>query len=172
MSPTDDQRLPAQGRWLAVAAIAVGVVLGAWMVVSALGQGGPARANRAEIAALETRLTEIREAVQPIAVAFTIDPTPGLIDVDSYRARVAAVRDLVDSTNGLAASSEAALEIRDLIVTGGAQVVDGLDGALDALQSNDESGTAEPDALVAEGVASLQEAQARINEVLGRTKSE
>jgi hypothetical protein len=154
---------------LAVAAVVVGLSVGVWLVSSALSRGGPSRANRAEVSALEVRLTAIRDAVQPIAMSFTAATAPTFIDVGEYRTRIEEVRELVDSTNGLAASSEAALEIRDLIVTGGAQVVDGLDGALDALQSNDASATEAPDALVAEGIGSLQEAQARINEVLGRT---
>lgn len=168
MKEPDINRLPAWARGLAVIAVVIGLVAGVWVTLSALNKGGPAKANRGEISALEARLTEIRDGVQPIAVSFTSAATPKYIDVESYRTRIALVRDLVDSTNGLPASSEPAREIRDLIVTGGAQVVDGLDGALDALQSNDASGTTEPDQLVAEGIGSLQEAQARINEVLGR----
>jgi hypothetical protein len=152
-----------------VTAVLIGLLIGTWSVWSALNRGGPAQANKAEVSALESRLTAVRDAVQPIALSFTTDTAPKVIDVGEYRARIARVRTLVDTTNGMRASSETAREIRDLIVTGGAQVVDGLDAALDALQSDDASATDAPDALVAEGIGSLQEAQARINEALGRT---
>lgn len=151
--------------WVAVALI--GSALGAWLVWSVLDRPLSSTPDREEIAALDSRLKEIRSGIGPIAISFSAETTSDVIDVADYRIRVRAVRSLVDSTNGMAASSPEALEIRDLIVTGGAQVLDGFDGALDALASNDASAATSPASLVDEGIAALQDAQDKIDALLG-----
>lgn len=162
----DTRSVPARTITVVIAAALVGVAAGGWLVWSALNPRQASVPNRAEIVALRTRLGEVQSAITPVAVSFTAETTSGVIDIADYRVRIAVIRNLVDETNGMSASSPEALEIRDLIVTGGSQVLDGLDDALDALASDDESATVAPDALVGDGIAALQEAQVRIDEVL------
>ena len=62
-----------------------------------------------------------------------------------------------------------ALQVRDQIVTGGSEVLAGLDMALDALVSNDESATTPAAVQVEDGLQQLQEARDTLDRLLGRT---
>lgn len=149
---------------LAVAAVVVLGGLAVWGFLSRPLSSAPARS---ELTALRARLGEVRAAIAPIAVSFTSVEESAAVDVSDYRTRIGAARELVDSTNGMPASSPDAEEVRDLIVTGGSQVLDGFDGALNALESNDASAAAAPASLVDEGIATLQQAQDTIDRLLG-----
>ena len=152
---------------LAAALVVVGIgALIAWNVVHRPLTTAP---NTSELVALDSRLTTIQDRIRPIAAAFTSEPATGVIDVGSYREKIAAVRELVDSTNGLSVTDPDALEVRDLIITGGSQVLDGMDAALDALQSNDASATVAASAAVDDGLSTLQDARDKLDALLGKT---
>jgi hypothetical protein len=153
---------------LAAAALVALMGIGGWLVWTALERPLPVASDRAEILALDERLTAVQGAIGPIAATFTSRPATGVIDVGSYRARIAAAGRLVDSTNGLTVSSPDATEIRDLIITGGSQVLEGLSLALDALQSNDASATTPAASEVDEGLAALQDARTKLDTLLGK----
>jgi hypothetical protein len=70
--------------------------------------------------------------------------------------------------NGLEVTDPEALTIRDLIVTGGSEVLAGLNLALDALVSDEASATVQADAQVVEGLQQLQEARDTLDRLLGR----
>jgi hypothetical protein len=75
----------------------------------------------------------------------------------------------VDEVNGIPVIDPEALQVRDLIVTGGSQVLTGLDLALDAAESDDASAT-QPAALEVEaGMQSLKEARDLLDTLTGRT---
>jgi hypothetical protein len=93
---------------------------------------------------------------------------PSVIDVAAYRADVGRVRDLVDATNDLAATSGDALEIRDLILTGGSQVVAGMQETLDGMSADDADAITAAAAHVEEGLGNLQTARRRLDVALGR----
>lgn len=156
------ERLP-----LVVAAVAGAVVLllVGWSLWSAL--TNPSTPDLTEIRSLDAKLSEVKAALEPIATSFTSEPATGLIDVGDYRDRIRRARRIVDSTNDLPINSAEALEIRDLVLTGGAQVVSGMDSALDSLLSDETSGTEEAATMVEDGMALLQQAQDRIDALLG-----
>jgi len=169
---TGPQRAAKRTRVLVAAALALAgvavVALSGLLVYNALHRPLDSSPDRAELVALDERLTAIQNGIKPIATAFTSEPATGVIDVGSYRSRIAAVRDLVDSTNGLSVTSPDALEVRDLIITGGSQVLDGMDAALDALQSDEASATGQATAAVDDGLATLQDARDKLDALLGK----
>jgi hypothetical protein len=164
----------APRRLLLIALVSLGLIallaVGFRLAWTALERPLTVTPDRTELQALDRRLTDIRNAIKPIATAFASEPATGLIDVGSYRTRIAAVGRLVDSTNDLSVTSPEAIEVRDLIITGGSQVLAGMDSALDALQTDDASATAPASEQVDEGLASLQDAHDKLNALLG-TKS-
>jgi hypothetical protein len=146
---------------------------GAWFAYDAFTRPIVATPDRAELTALDAQLTRIQDEFRPIATAFTSQTgteTGGIIDVDAYRAQVANVRDLVDSTSDLAATSKEALEIRDLVLTGGSEVVAGMNEALDALVADDPDASDAAAGHVDEGLANLQAARRLLDVLLGRTQ--
>lgn len=153
---------------LAVAAVLTAIALGAlWLTArGAAASGTPTR--DAELAALDTRLQEVRAAITPIAASFTSLSSSATIDVDSYRARIAAARRIVDGVNGEEVADADAQQIRDLIVTGGSQVLAGMDLALDALVSDEASATEPAATQVDEGLQRLQEARDLLDTLRGR----
>lgn len=154
----------------ALAALAlVGLVaIGAWIAFTALDRPLSTAPDRAELVALDERLSKIQNTIKPIAASFAAEPDTGLIDVGSYRTRILAARDLVDSTNGLTVTSPQAIEVRDLIITGGSQVLSGMSAALDALQADEASATAAASGQVDEGLAALQDARDKLDALLGK----
>lgn len=144
------------------------VALGAWLARAALDRPLAATPDRAELVALDGRLTAIQSAIRPIATAFGLEPDTGLIDVGAYRAKIGGVRRLVDSTNDLAVSGPEALEVRDLVITGGSQVLTGMDAALDALMNDEASATVPAISQVDEGLAALQDARDKLDALLGK----
>jgi hypothetical protein len=160
-------------RWraagIALSAIAVlsAIAAGAWWVTARLAGDAPAAPERAEIAALSRRLDAVDAAIKPIATDFTSEPPTGAIDVAAYRARIAAARRIVDETNGIAATGADAARLRDLIVTGGSQVLAGMDMALDAAVSDDASATAPAALQVEQGLQTLQEARDLLGTLTG-----
>ena len=153
---------------IAVAGMVFVMAAAAWSVWALLNRPLAATPDRAELVALDDRLTAIQETITPIAEAFTSEPATGLINVGSYRARIVTARRLVDSTNELSVSTPDAIEVRDLIITGGSQVLEGLDAALDALQSDEPSATPPAAALVDDGLAALQDARDKLDALLGK----
>jgi hypothetical protein len=153
---------------LAAATLVALLAVGGWIVWTALERPLPVASDRAELLALDERLTAVQGAIGPIAATFTSRPATGVIDVGSYRARIAEAGRLVDSTNGLTVSSPDAMEIRDLIITGGSQVLEGLSLALDALQADEASATIPAASEVDEGLAALQDARTKLDALLGK----
>jgi hypothetical protein len=158
--------------WLTVAITLLVIVTAAasWAIYMAVNRPLATSPDTEEMQALDARLTRIESEIRPIASAFTSEAASGTIDVASFRARVARVRDLVDSTNDLAASTPEALEIRDLILTGGAQIVNGMSEALDALVSNDATATTPAAAHIDEGLTNLQDARTHLDAAFGRIR--
>ncbi len=146
------------------------VGLGGWLLYGALNRPLATPADPAQLRALDARLLEIENAARPIATQFTSETATSAIDIGAYRARAAALRDLVDSTNDLAATSPDALEIRDLILTGGSQIAAGIADALDAAASDQASATLTAATRVDEGLSNLAAARAKLDLLLGRTK--
>jgi hypothetical protein len=144
------------------------LVAGGWLAYTALTRPLTSAPDTAELSALDARLTAIENEMRPIATAFTSQSETGTIDLRAYSTRVTHLRDLVDSTNGLAATSPDALEVRDLILTGGAQIVDGMNQALGALASDDASAATPAASRVEEGLANLTEARRKLDILLGR----
>lgn len=158
----------------AVAIVAVLLAAaGAWFAYDAFTRPIVVTPDRAELTALDAQLTRIQDELRPIATAFTSQTdteTGGVIDVDAYRMRIAKVRDLVDSTSDLAATSKESLEIRDLVLTGGSEVVAGMYEALDALVADDPDAATAAAGHVDEGLANLQAARRLLDVLLGRTQ--
>ncbi len=155
---------------IAAAALAVLTVLalGSWWITVTLSGAGPAGSQSQELTDLSARLDAVEAAIQPIAVAFTSEPASGAIDVEAYRVRIAAARKVVDEINGMDVGGADALEVRDLIVTGGSEVLAGLDLALDAAASDEASATAPAALQVEEGLQTLKEARDLLDTLRGR----
>jgi hypothetical protein len=166
--------VPERGRrtvlLVAIAVIVVAALVAAtgWFVWSALNRPLATANDTGELLALSARLTAIEDTITPIAQTFTSRPATGLIDVSAYRARIAQAQKLVDSTNDLTVTGASAIEVRDLIITGGSQVLEGFTMALDALQSNDASATDPAATEVDAGLASLQDARNKLDGLLGK----
>jgi hypothetical protein len=156
---------------IALAALVVlsALAAGAWWLTVQLGSERPSAAESEELASLSERLDAVNAALTPIAVAFTSEPASAPIDVDSYRARIASARKLVDEINGIPVTDPDALQVRDLIVTGGSQVLTGLDLALDAAESDEASATQPAVLEVEAGMQTLREAKDLIDTLEGRT---
>jgi hypothetical protein len=178
-APAAPDARPARGfarSQLAIAALtllALAVVAGVWFAFQSFARPETETPDRAELVALETQLERIQSDIQPIATALasaTATGAGGVIDVAAYRERVAALRDIVDSTNDLSATTTAALEVRDLVLTGGSQVVAGMNQALDALASDEASATTAAAVRVEDGVANLEDAHAKLQALLGVTQ--
>lgn len=145
------------------------VAAGAWWIVVTLNAAPASPAAAAELTTLDAKLTRVRDAIAPIAREFTSEPATGLIDVGAYRARIDETRRLVDSLNGLEVTDTDAQQVRDLIVTGGSEVLSGMDAALDALASDEASAT-EPAILQLDaGLSKLQDARELLDSLLGRS---
>jgi len=149
----------------ALTAIAAGV----WWLTVTLADTRSSGPRRAEVAALGERLDAVSAAITPIATGFTAEPTSGVIDVTAYRTRIASARALVDAVNGIAVTDADALQLRDLIVTGGSQVLTGMDMALDALVSDEASATGPASLQVEQGLQTLQEARDLLRTLTGRS---
>ena len=145
------------------------VALGGWLLYGALNRPLATPADPAQLRALDVRLVQIENAARPIATEFTSETATAAIDISAYRAQAAALRDLVDSTNDLAATSPDALEIRDLILTGGSQISAGISDALDAAASDQASATLTAATRIDEGLSNLAAARAKLDLLLGRT---
>jgi hypothetical protein len=164
-------KLAGRKRVLAFAGIGVLVLallaLAGWGFWSFLGRTVDTPVNRAQYEALDRKLTAVHDAVTPIAIAFTSQSATTPVDLDSYRAKVAAARKVVTSVNDVQLTSPDAVEIRDMILTGGAQVVDGMDAALTALSRDSTSGADAAAATVEEGLTTLDDAKSRLDQILG-----
>jgi len=161
---------PAPLLTAAIIVLALLIALGAWLGYGALNRPLEVPADPAELTALDARLVEIEDTARPIAAAFAAEPATASVDVDAYRAKLAALRALVDSTNDLEATSPEALEVRDLVLTGGSQVVAGMEAALDAAAANEPSATVPAAAKVDEGLSNLAAARDKLDVLLGRIK--
>jgi len=154
---------------LAAVVVLTAVAAGAWWLTTLRTVNAPATAQSAELTALDGRLKAVRAAITPIASSFATESAGAAINVASFRDRIAAARRLVDEVNGLDVTDPDALQVRDLIVTGGSEVLAGLDMALDALVSNDATATTPAAVQVEEGLQQLQEARDTLDRLLGRT---
>lgn len=153
-----------------VAVLAMGLIAAAvWGVTVLLADPLPDRVRMAEYETLDARLKAVDAAITPIALAFTSEPASSSIDIGAYRDKVASARAVVDGVNGVEVSGADALRIRDLIVTGGSQVVSGMNMALDAAQSDEASAATPAFVQVEEGLSALQEARRLLDDLLGRT---
>lgn len=152
-----------------IALVVLAAVAGAWWIAVTRDPDTSSPIARAELTSLDARLTQVHDAITPIADAFTSEPETGALDVGAYRARIEAARRLVDDVNGLEVTDPDALQIRDLIVTGGSEVLAGMDLALDALSSDDASAAAPALTQVDAGLSKLQEARGMLDRLLGRS---
>jgi hypothetical protein len=153
----------------AAAFVLTAIAAGAWWLTVTLSDSRSAGPQRAELTALSERLDAVSAAITPIATDFTTEPTSGAIDVTAYRTRIAAARRLVDEVNGIAVTDADAAQLRDLIVTGGSQVLTGMDMALDALISDEASATGPASLQVEQGLQTLQEARDLLQTLTGRS---
>ena len=168
-APAEGPRAPVLAAVIIVAVLLLAA--GGWFAYTSLTTPVATGADRTELVAIDTQLTAIQDRIRPIASALTAQTetsTPGVIDVATYRADVGRVRDLVDATNDLAATSGDALEIRDLILTGGSQVVAGMQRTLDGMSADDADAITAAAAHVEEGLGNLQAARRRLDVALGR----
>jgi hypothetical protein len=156
--------LIALGTLVALSALAAGV----WWLTVWLGSERPDVKKTTQLTTLSDRLDAVNAAITPIAVAFTSEPATAPLDVDSYRTRIASARQVVDQVNGIVVADPDALQVRDLIVTGGSQVLEGLDLALDAAESDEASATPPAAIEVEAGMQSLKEARDLLDTLLGR----
>jgi hypothetical protein len=150
--------------------LALFVVAGAWFAYDALNRPLAVEADRSELLAVEAQLERISGEVRPIAAALTSQTATGVagvIDVRAYRQGIESLRHLVDATNDIAATSPEALEIRDIVLTGGSQIVTGMTQALDALAADESSATVAAGAQVEEGLANLESARTKLDILLG-----
>jgi len=154
---------------LAAVVMLTALAAGVWWVTTLFASPRPDTRQTAELTALDDRLKAVRAAITPIASSFATESAGAAINVASFRDRIAAARRLVDEVNGLDVTDPDALQVRDLIVTGGSEVLAGLDMALDALVSNDATATTPAAVQVEEGLQQLQEARDTLDRLLGRT---
>jgi hypothetical protein len=168
--PRPDRRTLIVATAAVVVAIAI-LVAGGWRFWVLLNADTEPTVDRAELQALQTKLAAVKGAITPIAVAFTSQSSTATIDLAAYRSRVEAARTVVSGVNDVRLSSPDAIEVRDMIITGGSQVLDGMDAALDALASDEASAADEASVTVEEGLATLDEAAARLQDLLGTTSS-
>jgi hypothetical protein len=172
-TPTPGADGVGEGRrraWSVVGLAIAGIVLLAlagWSLWGFLDRASSPGTDLEELRALDARLTRIEDTLRPIAISFTSQPATAPIDVTSYRDRIADARIVVQSVNDLPTTSATALEVRDAILTGGTQVLDGMESALAALASDDASATEGASAQVEEGLTQLDEARTRLRELLG-----
>jgi len=165
-APGGRRRVRVLGLVVAVLAIG-GFALAGWGIWAFMSRETPPTPDRAELEALEAKLTTVRETIEPIAVAFTSQGATTPIDVAAYGARIERARRTVTSVNDVRLTSPQAIEVRDMIITGGSQVLDGMDEALVALVSDEASGAEQASSLVEEGLTALEDAKARLDELLG-----
>lgn len=156
-------------RWIAVGVIVLAAA--GWAIWIYLNHVAEPVADRAQYEALSRKLTAIRNEITPIALAFTSQGATTPIDVSAYRTRIAAARTMVSSVNDVQVTSPDALEIRDLILTGGAEVVQGMDDAITALTQDSTSGADAASVTVEEGLTILDDARSRLDTVLGTSST-
>lgn len=152
-----------------VALLALAAVACVWWFVVLRVADPSSTAASTQLTALDAKLTQVRDAIAPIAREFTTEPTSGPVDVKAYRTKIGEARDLVDGANGLEITDPDALEVRDLIVTGGSEVLAGMDAALDALVSDEASATGPAVIQVDAGLAKLEDARDLLDKLLGRS---
>lgn len=166
--PAEAERRRALIIVLVAAVVLIALAAGAWWLATTLPTPRQATTQSVELTALDARLKAVRATITPIASSFASDTAKGAIDVEAYRARIAAAQKTVDDVNGLEVTDPEALTVRDLIVTGGSEVLTGLNLALDALVSDEASATAQADLQVEDGLQQLQEARDTLDRLLGR----
>lgn len=155
---------------IALAGILVlSAVAGAGWFIAARAAAPSSPAATTELTALDVELTRVRGSITPIAREFTTEPTSGPIDVGAYRAKIGEARRLVDGVNGLEVTDPGALEVRDLILTGGSEVLAGMDSALDALVSDEATATQPALIQVDDGLAKLEDARDLLDRLLRRS---
>jgi hypothetical protein len=166
-APHDGPRSPVLTSALTL--LVLFVIAGAWLAYGALTRPLVQTPDRGELVAVEAQLDRVQSEIRPIATALasaTATSATGTIDLAAYRSLIAELRGLVDATNGLPASSAAVLEVRDLVLTGGSQVVAGMSQALDAMASDDTTATTAAAVRVEDGIRNLESAHAKIEAML------
>ena len=150
--------------------VALLLVAGVWFAWVAFTRPLVAAPDTSELRAIDAHLARIENSIRPIAAAFTSQSATSPIDLEDYAGRVDALRALVDSTNDLSASTPDTLEIRDLVLTGGSQIANGMTAALTALRSDDASAAVPAATHIEEGLANLADARQKIDTALGRNQ--
>lgn len=172
--PGRDGGGPSAGRRAALVSLAALVVLttavaGVWWIAAGHSAAPSSPAKQVELTSLDAKLEQVRGTITPIAREFTSEPASGAIDVSAYRTRVDEARRLVDAVNGLEIADPDALQVRDLVVTGGSEVLAGMDAALDALTSDDASAAVPAATQVDAGLSKLQDARDLLDSLLTRS---
>lgn len=162
--PRHDDKAPSAGKRAVLVSVAALLALaaaaaGVWWITVGRSTAPSSRAGQAELESLDAKLKQVQGTITPIAREFTSESSTGAIDVSAYRARVDETRRLVDGINGLEITDPNALQVRDLIVTGGSEVLAGMDAALDALTSDDASAAVPAATQVDTGMSTLQDAR-------------
>ncbi len=141
-----------------LAAVAVGGL--AWTAMTRSQESS----ERTEAQELRAALLRVKDTIEPIARDYASASPTAPIDVEAYRRRVDRARAVVIAVNDVAVVSGEGLQLRDDILTGGATVLEGMNGALDALQSDDASAAATAGGRVEEGMALLLAAEDSLDE--------
>jgi ABC-type glycerol-3-phosphate transport system substrate-binding protein len=149
---------------IAVAALAVlaACVAGAWWAVVAVSSAGDVAVDRTETLALRQAWQASHDAILPIAKDFTAT-TAGTIEVAAYSQRIAKARTIVDSINDVPVTVSDNGTIRDSMLSGASEVLDGMDALLAAASKNDTAGVDAAVTSIDEGSTALNEAGAALD---------
>lgn len=151
---------------LLVAAISLAVLLGcagtAWWVITSASNSGDAAVDKRETLELRQRWQASYDAIVPIAKDFT-GTTSGTIDVTAYTARIARARVIVDAINEVPVTLPANRDVRDSMLSGASEVLDGMDALLRSASVNDTAGVDTAVIAIDEGSTRLKEAGAALD---------
>lgn len=153
-------------QWLIVAISSLVVLFlcvgGAWWALAAFSGSGDVAVDKSETLALKKRWQASYDAIVPIAKDFT-GTTSGAIDVSAYTARIDRARTVVDSINDIPVTLTGNKDIRDKMLSGASEVLDGMDSLLQAASKNDTPSVETAVIAIDEGSTTLKEAGASLD---------
>jgi hypothetical protein len=164
----DGLRALSTGRrqWLIVAISSFVVLIvcvgGAWWAFAGISGAGDVAVDKRETLALKKRWQASYDAIVPIAKDFT-GTTSGAIDVGAYTARIDRARTVVDAINGIPVTVADNIGIRDKMLSGASEVLDGMDSLLQAASKNDTPSVETAVIAIDEGSTTLKEAGAALD---------
>jgi hypothetical protein len=134
----------------------------AWWALVTVSSSGDVAVDRRETLALKQRWQASYDAIVPIAKEFT-GTTSGAIDVTVYTARIERARAVVDSINDVPVTLTDNRDIRDKMLSGASEVLDGMDSLLQAASKNDTPSVDTAVIAIDEGSTTLKEAGAALD---------